>query len=68
MITVQCIILLFLGVLILLTSTLTLKVAEDLESINEEMARLASWIRETDHKVERLDNIVQILEQHKRRE
>jgi len=68
MITVQCIILLFLGVLILLTSTLTLKVAEDLESINEEMTRLASRIRETDHKVERLDNIVQILEQHKRRE
>jgi len=67
MLTVQCIILLFLGVLVLLTSTLTLKVAEDLESINEETARLASWIRETDHKVERLDDIVQILEQHKRR-
>lgn len=68
MLIIQCIILLFLGALVLLTSALTLKVAEDLESINEEMARLASWIRETDHKVERLDNIVQILEQHKRRE
>lgn len=68
MLIIQCIILLFLGALVLLTSALTLKVAEDLEGINEEMARLASWIRETDHKVERLDNIVQILEQHKRRE
>lgn len=68
MLIIQCIILLFLGALVLLTSALTLKVAEDLESINEEMARLASWIRETDHKVERLDNIVQILEQYKRRE
>lgn len=68
MLIIQCIILLFLGALVLLTSALTLKVAEDLESINEEMARLASWIRETDHKVERLDDIVQILEQHKRRE
>ena len=67
MLIIQCIILLFLGALVLLTSALTLKVAEDLEGINEEMARLASWIRETDHKVERLDNIVQILEQHKRR-
>lgn len=68
MITVQCIILLFLGVLILLTSTLTLKVAEDLEAFNEELLRLKASIRETDHKVDRLDNIVQILEQHKRRE
>lgn len=68
MITVQCIILLFLGVLILLTSTLTLKVAEDLETFNEELLRLKASIRENDHKVDRLDNIVQILEQHKRRE
>lgn len=68
MLIIQCIILLFLGVLILLTSTLTLKVAEDLETFNEELLRLKASIRETDHKVDRLDNIVQILEQHKRRE
>lgn len=68
MITVQCIILLFLGALVLLTSALTLKVAEDLETFNEELLRLKASIRETDHKVDRLDNIVQILEQHKRRE
>lgn len=67
MITVQCIILLFLGALVLLTSALTLKVAEDLETFNEELLRLKASIRETDHKVDRLDNIVQILEQHKRR-
>lgn len=68
MITVQCIILLFLGALVLLTSALTLKVAEDLETFNEELLRLKASIRENDHKVDRLDNIVQILEQHKRRE
>ena len=68
MLTVQCIILLFLGVLVLLASTLTIKTAEDLEAINEEMARLASWIREVDHRVDRLDSIVQITEQYKRRE
>lgn len=68
MLIIQCIILLFLGVLILLTSTLTLKTAEDLEAINEEMARLASWIRENEYKIDRLDSIVQITEQYKRRE
>ena len=68
MIIIQCIILLFLGALVLLTSALTLKVAEDLETFSEELLRLKALIRETDHKVDRLDNIVQILEQHKRRE
>lgn len=68
MLIIQCIILLFLGALVLLTSALTLKVAEDLETFNEELLRLKASIRETDHKVDRLDNIVQILEQHKRRE
>ena len=68
MIIIQCIILLFLGALILLTSALTLKVAEDLETFSEELLRLKASIRETDYKVDRLDNIVQILEQHKRRE
>ena len=67
MLIIQCIILLFLGALVLLTSALTLKVAEDLETFNEELLRLKASIRETDHKVDRLDNIVQILEQHKRR-
>lgn len=68
MLIIQCIILLFLGALVLLTSALTLKVAEDLEAFSEELLRLKASIRETDHKVDRLDNIVQILEQHKRRE
>lgn len=68
MLIIQCIILLFLGALVLLTSALTLKVAEDLETFNEELLRLKASIRETDHKVDRLDNIVQILEQHKRGE
>lgn len=68
MLIIQCIIILFLGALVLLTSALTLRVAEDLEAFNEELLRLKASIRETDHKVDRLDNIVQILEQHKRRE
>ena len=67
MLIIQCIILLFLGALVLLTSALTLKVAEDLETFNEELLRIKASIRENDHKVDRLDNIVQILEQHKRR-
>jgi hypothetical protein len=68
MLIIQCIILLFLGALVLLTSALTLKVAEDLESFREETERLKARIRENEYKTERLDNIVQILEQHKRRE
>lgn len=67
MLIIQCIILLFLGALVLLTSALTLKVAEDLETFNEELLRIKASVRENDHKVDRLDNIVQILEQHKRR-
>ena len=67
MLIIQCIILLFLGALVLLTSALTLKVAEDLETFNEELLRIKASIRENDHKVDRLDNIVQVLEQHKRR-
>ena len=54
MLIIQCIILLFLGVAIAV--------------FNEELLRLKASIRETDHKVDRLDNIVQISEQHKRRE
>lgn len=68
MLIIQCIILLFLGALVLLTSALTLKVAEDLEYFREETERLKARIRENEYKTERLDNIVQILEQHKRRE
>lgn len=68
MLIIQCIILLFLGALVLLTSALTLKVAEDLEAFNEELLRLKARIHENEYKTERLDNIVQILEQHKRRE
>lgn len=67
MLIIQCIILLFLGALVLLTSALTLKVAEDLEAFSEETERLKARIRENEYKTERLDNIVQILEQHKRR-